>query len=339
MKKRNFIGLLIIGALLVPTLTTNLFAQGVVYEQKPDPIIFNKDITNKKQRPFVVDKKEYPFKSNWYEKDGVSMHYIDEGKGVPIILTHGNPDWSFLNRNIIKQLSGEARVIAFDLPGFGFSDVPKNYTYTPQEHAKWVKALINEHLKLNKYIIVVQDWGGPIGLSVATDNPEKILGIVISNTWAWKAQGDLKKFSEQMKTPKMEKILIENNQFAEVMMKGILNEKSKNNKKITDAYKMAFPTLESRKGTLVFPQAITDATPWLEELETKLPTLSDRPIEFIFGEKDPWFGTSEYIAKWRSFYPNANVQLLPNVNHYSQEDSPESFVFALRRIIKEVNIK
>lgn len=57
-----------------------------------NPLIFNKEITNKKQRPFLVDKEEYPFKSNWYEKDGTSMHYIDEGEGIPIVLAHGNPE-------------------------------------------------------------------------------------------------------------------------------------------------------------------------------------------------------------------------------------------------------
>jgi len=155
------------------------------------------------------------------------MHYIDEGEGIPIVLTHGNPDWSFLNRNIIKALSKEARVIAFDLPGFGFSDTPKNYSFTPQEHTKWVEALINNHLKLDKYILVVQDWGGPIGLTMATNHPEKILGLVISNTWAWRSTGEFKKFSELMKTPKMEKLVLEQNYFAASLMPSILNKKSK----------------------------------------------------------------------------------------------------------------
>ena len=264
------------------------------------------------------------------------MHYIDEGEGIPIVLTHGNPDWSFLNRNIIKALSKEARVIAFDLPGFGFSDTPKNYSFTPQEHTKWVEALINDHLKLDKYILVVQDWGGPIGLTMATNHPEKILGLVISNTWAWRSTGEFKKFSELMKTPKMEKLVLEQNYFAASLMPSILNEKSKNNKIITDAYKMPFPTLQSRKATLVFPKEITNAASWLNKLESKLPLLKGKPVEFIFGAKDPWFGTKENIEKWQSFYPNGNLQVITNANHYIQEDSPESFIFALRRLLKEI---
>ncbi|AWG20771.1 hypothetical protein FFWV33_04060 [Flavobacterium faecale] len=305
--------------------------------QIPDPVIFNRDRNNKKQRPFIVDKTEYPFQSNWFERDGVSMHYIDEGEGIPIVLTHGNPDWSFLNRNIIKELSGEARVIAYDLPGFGFSDTPANYGFTPQEHAQWISALLFEHLKLDKFIIVVQDWGGPTGLSVATSNPDKVLGVVISNTWAWKAEGKMVEFSMYMRTPEMQTKIIDENFFATTLMQGSINSKSSSNKAITDAYSMAFPTKESRKGTAVFPAEITLAADWLEDLESKLNTLQDKPVEFIFGLKDDTVASQDIQDKWRAIFPKAPVQLLPEAGHFTQEDSPESFVFSLRRILKNIN--
>ncbi|MBI1819255.1 MAG: alpha/beta fold hydrolase, partial [Nitrospirae bacterium] len=88
------------------------------------------------------------------------MHYVDEGNGTPVLLLHGNPTWSYLYRNIIKELVHEARLIAPDYPGFGFSDHPPGYGYTPVEHAEWVSALI-DHLGLKKMILVCQDWGGP----------------------------------------------------------------------------------------------------------------------------------------------------------------------------------
>ncbi|NRT16490.1 haloalkane dehalogenase [Flavobacterium sp. 28A] len=307
--------------------------------QIPDPVIFNRDRNNKKQRPFIVDKTEYPFQSNWFERDGVSMHYIDEGEGIPIVLTHGNPDWSFLNRNIIKELSGEARVIAYDLPGFGFSDTPANYGFTPQEHAQWISALLFEHLKLDKFIIVVQDWGGPTGLSVATSNPDKVLGVVISNTWAWKAEGKMVEFSMYMRTPEMQAKIIDENFFATTLMQGSINSKSSSNKAITDAYSMAFPTKESRKGTAVFPAEITLAADWLEELEGKLSTLQEKPVELIFGLKDDVVASKEIQDKWRSIFPDAAVQLLPEAGHFTQEDSPESFVLSLRRMLKNLESK
>ena len=329
MKTKNNVGKTILLTLLIAIVMGSK-------AQTQDQEIFNKDISNKKQRPFIVDKDEYPFKSNWFTKDEISMHYIDEGEGIPIVLTHGNPDWSFLNRNIIKELSGEARVIAYDLPGFGFSDTPENYGYTPQEHVEWISALLIEHLKLEKFIIVVQDWGGPTGLSVATSNPDKVLGVIISNTWAWKPEGKLEEFSMYMRTPEMEAKVLEDNFFVTGLMRGSIKEKSSNNKAIMDAYEMAFPTKESRKGTAIFPQQITLAESWLQELEGKLSTLKEKPVELIFGLKDDVVGSQDIQDKWRSIFPKAPVQLLPDAGHFTQEDSPESFVFSLRRMMKNL---
>lgn len=320
---------------IVLTLVLAVVMVGYTQAQTPDPLIFNKDETNQKQRPFIVDKEEYPFKSNWFEKDGISMHYIDEGDGIPIVLTHGNPDWSFLNRNIIKELSAEARVIAYDLPGFGFSDTPKHYGFTPQEHVEWISALLFEHLKLEKFIIVVQDWGGPTGLSVATSHPDKVLGVVISNTWAWKPEGKMVEFSMMMRSSEMESKVMEENFFVTGLMRGSIKKESSSNKAIMDAYELPFPTKESRRGTAIFPQQITLAEPWLVELETKLPRLKDKPVELIFGLKDDVVASQNIQDKWRSLFPKAPVQLLPDAGHFTQEDSPESFVFSLRRILKK----
>ncbi len=336
MQKIHLVGLVLAGLMLAPISSATAAADEIVYDQEPDPVIFNVDSSNNKQRPFIVDKEEYPFKSNWFEKDGVSMHYIDEGEGIPIVLTHGNPDWSFLNRNIIKELSGEARLIAYDLPGFGFSDTPPDFGYTPQEHVEWISALLLDHLKLEKFIIVVQDWGGPTGLSVATSNPEHVYGVVISNTWAWKPSGAMYWFSMAMRQPAMERKVIDENFFATAIMQGSINETSRSNKAITDAYAMAFPTPESRKGTAVFPQQITVSASWLDELEGRLSTLSAKPVELIFGLKDDVVANEGIQDKWRTHFPNAPVQLIPDAGHFTQEDSPESFVFSLRRILKQI---
>lgn len=308
----------------------------VIYSVQPDLTLNNADKSNLKQRPFIVDKDEYPFESHWYERDGVAMHYVDEGEGVPIVLTHGNPDWSFLNRNIIKEMSKKARVIAYDLPGFGFSDTPDNFGFTPKEHSEWVESLIFEHLKLDKFILVVQDWGGPTGLNVATKYPENILGVVISNTWAWKPKGSLRDFSMMMSSADMQKKIIDLNFFAGVLMPSNINPASGSNKTITDAYAHAFPTPESRRGTAVFPEQIVGAEDWVQKIEGRLTTLADKPVHMIFGMKDKAVATTDNIDRWRKHFPNADVLLLQDAGHFSQEDSPESFCFMLSKILKSL---
>jgi haloalkane dehalogenase len=286
-----------------------------------------------KQRSFSVNADEYPFQSHWFERDGNAMHYVDEGQGVPVVMCHGNPTWSYLYRHIIKQLSPRCRCIAYDLPGFGFSDHPAGFSYTPQAHAKWVAALLFEHLKLERFILVVQDWGGPIGLSIATCHPDKILGVVISSTWAWPTTTIGKIFSGLMGTRLGQYLILQHNFFAAVLVpmltaKPLLAATRK-------AYTDPFPTPASRQGPAVFPVQIVGATEWLSTIESRLPALAAKPIEFVFGLKDLGTRPSD-IETWLRHYPDAGVQKIAGASHFTQEDCPENYVIAIERILGKV---
>ena len=133
---------------------------------------------------FTPSATIYPFQSKWFDSTAGRVHYIDEGSGRPILFLHGNPTWSFLYRGIITRLRDEFRCIAVDYPGFGLSDRPADYGYTAAEHAEVVTALVDQ-LGLEDLIVMGQDWGGPIGMSVALSKPERVTGLVFGNTWFW----------------------------------------------------------------------------------------------------------------------------------------------------------
>lgn len=150
---------------------------------------FHYDYDGIMKEPEWLDRKEYPFRSNFYNTKLGMIHYLDEGEGDPIVFIHGNPSWSFQFRNVIKQLSKTHRCIAPDLIGFGLSDKPRDWSYLPKEHAKIVDEFL-ESLDLHDITMVVGDWGGPIGLSYAIDHPDRIKNIVITNTWLWSVKND-----------------------------------------------------------------------------------------------------------------------------------------------------
>ncbi len=286
-----------------------------------------------RQRKFAVDAIEYPFKSHWFEHNGSAMHYIDEGQGegdkTAIVMCHGNPTWSYLYRHIIKLLAPQYRCIACDLPGFGYSDHPPGYSYKPQEHAEWVEALLVEHLKLNRFILVVQDWGGPIGLRVATRHPDKVIGVVISSTFIGAPTTVGRIFSTLMGARLFQYLIIQRNFFARTIVSTMLG---KNASPVTlKAYTDPFPTPESRTGPAVFPVQIVAATPWLEEIKSRLHILAGKPIEFVFGLRDIGTRPSD-MAAWLDIFPNAGVQKIAEANHFTQEDCPENYVIAIERI-------
>src|SRR3954452_13109952 len=102
------------------------------------------------------------------------MHYVDEGAGDPVLLLHGEPTWSFLYRNVVPPIAAVARVLAPDYLGFGRSDKPLAASwYSSDAHYGSIERLVEE-LDLRSLTIVVQDWGGPIVLRLAAEQPERV---------------------------------------------------------------------------------------------------------------------------------------------------------------------
>ncbi|MEX1295610.1 MAG: alpha/beta fold hydrolase, partial [Candidatus Limnocylindrales bacterium] len=278
---------------------------------------------------FEPSPQLFPFESRWLESSVGPVHYIDEGEGRPLLLMHGNPDWSFLYRKMIPGLQGRFRCIAPDYPGFGLSVHPTApYAYTPREHAAVVGELI-DHLDLQDAVVMGQDWGGPIGLDVASRMPDRFSGLVMGNTWFWPADDiTMRGFSLAMGSPPMQALIMRRNFFVTTIMKRMLQADLS-----TDEfahYTEVVPTRASRQGIAEFPRQIRGAGPWLAELEQRVnATLTDRPTLLVQGRKDPAFGSDRTLERWRSTFPDHRVLVLPEAGHYIQEDDPEAIVDAI----------
>src|SRR5258708_31531471 len=122
-----------------------------------------------------------PFRPHMTTRPGCRMHYTEEGAGEPIVLSHGEPTWSYLYRNFIPALSRHIRVIAPDNMGFGKSETPATADYTLDRHARNLGSLIEE-LDLRDMTLVMQDWGGPMGAVVASRYPDRMKRFVAMNT-------------------------------------------------------------------------------------------------------------------------------------------------------------
>jgi haloalkane dehalogenase len=287
------------------------------------------------QRSFAVDANEYPFADFWFERHGVALHYLDQGEGMPVLMLHGNPTWSFLYRNIIRGLDGKCRCIAPDYPGFGYSEHPPQYGYTPVEHAQWVRALI-DRLSLDPFVLVAQDWGGPIGLSIAVNAPDRIAGIVLCNTWCWPPLPNARLFSCIMGGPLGKYLHLRHNFFARVMVPWGIHRRRAKTPAVRRAYTDPFPTSGSRIGTYVFPREIRKSSAWMKGIQDRLTALGAKPVEFVWSMKDPAFGKEYYIEKWRTYFPDAAVDRVWRASHYIQEDAPERIVAAVERILARI---
>jgi haloalkane dehalogenase len=279
---------------------------------------------------FTPSPDLYPFQSRWLEKDGIRLHYVDEGTGQPILMCHGNPTWSFLYRNVIAGLRDRFRCVAIDYPGFGLSDHPDGYGYTPAEHTEVVGSLVDE-LGLENFILMGQDWGGPIGLSVATGRAERVSGLVAMNTWYWPVDTlGGKIFSRVMSSGPMQRRILEKNFFVEQLIPSGTSRKLSDEE--MEHYRAVQPSPEARQGVAVFPRQILDAGPWLGELAASVQEkLGAKPTVLVWAMKDRAFGSKKFIDRWQSDFPDAELLKLDDANHYIQEDAPQEIAAAVSK--------
>jgi pimeloyl-ACP methyl ester carboxylesterase len=127
---------------------------------------------------------DFPFAPNYLEWRGLRVHYLDEGRGPRTYLClHGEPTWSYLYRRMIPPfVASGARVVAPDFIGFGRSDKPENESsYSFDFHRAFLLHVV-EKLDLRNITLVVQDWGGLLGLTLPMEMPERFSRLLVMNT-------------------------------------------------------------------------------------------------------------------------------------------------------------
>jgi haloalkane dehalogenase len=279
-------------------------------------------------RPTWIPERLYPFASRFAEAEGARVHYADEGEGPPLLLLHGNPTWSFLYRDVIRGLSDRFRCIAVDLPGFGLSQPPPGYGFTPAEHARVLERFVTR-LDLTGVTMMVQDWGGPIGFAAATRHPGRFERFVIGNTWAWpKADLGTQAFSRLLGGPIGRRLILHRNLFVERILPGGVRLR-RLPEEVMAAYRGPFPTPASRWPTAVFPREILGSRPFLAEVERGLGALRDRPALLVWPTRDVAFREPER-RRWEAIFPDHRTVLLHGAGHYIQEDAPDAIVAAIR---------
>ncbi|GAB4275086.1 MAG TPA: alpha/beta hydrolase [Opitutae bacterium] len=272
----------------------------------------------------------YPFEPNYLDVKGGRMHYVDEGSGVPVIMLHGNPTWSFYYRNLILGLDG-FRCIAPDHIGCGLSDKPKDFSYRLKDHIDNLFCLV-EHLGLEKFHLVVHDWGGPMGIALAEYFPKRVEKIAILNTAAFRSS--LIPWQLQFcRIPLLAKVFIQGlNGFALPATHMAVKKPMK--REVKDGYLFPYRGWSDRRATYQFVQDIPlneshESYSTLATLENNLYMLSEADIAFFWGGQDFVF-TKDFLDAWIQRFPKAAVNYFEEAGHYLLEDAHEEVIPKIR---------
>ena len=117
-----------------------------------------------------------------FEAGGVRSFVREQGTGDAVVCVHGVPASSFLYRRVVPELAErELRGVAFDLPGLGLAERPKEFDYTWSGLGRWCTEAVDA-LRLDRFHLVLHDIGGPVGLELAAARPDQVASVTLLNT-------------------------------------------------------------------------------------------------------------------------------------------------------------
>lgn len=282
----------------------------------------------------------YPFESRFFDNAGHRQHFLDQGQGPLLLMVHGNPTWSFYYRRVVLGLRDSFRCVVPDHIGCGLSAKPRDaeYPYRFERRVDDLERLVDSLGKTQPMTLVAHDWGGMIGLALAVRRPELFDRFVLFNTAGFhNPTGKSLPFTLKLvrNTPLGAALVWGLNAFAVGATRmAVMRPMAAD---VRRAYTAPYARRADRIATLRFVQDIPmkagdPGFDLVTQTEAGLSALADRPAALFWGAKDFVFD-DDFLAKWRTLWPRAQVNYYPDAGHYVLEDAFDEIVPAVRQFL------
>ena len=275
----------------------------------------------------------FPYTKKTATVHGLTMSYVDEGEGDPIVFLHGNPTSSYLWRNVMPHLADQGRLIAPDLIGMGDSDKLADSSadsYTFVEHRRYLDELLAQLGVTDRVTLVIHDWGSALGFDWANRHQGAMLGIaymeaIVGPIASWDDWPDAaRKIFQGFRSDAGEGMVIEKNLFVEAVLPGSVI------RDLTDEEMAVYraPYVdggETRRPTLTWPRQIpvegepADVTAIVDEYAAWL-AASEMPKLLIKADPGAILIGAQ-LERCRAWPNQTEVSVVGN--HFCQEDSPD----------------
>jgi haloalkane dehalogenase len=280
----------------------------------------------------------YPFSSHFLTIDGLRYHYLDEGRGEPLVMVHGNPTWSFFFRELVLCFRATHRVIVPDHIGCGLSQKPdsRHYDFRLASRVRDLGALLDHVAPRQPVTLVLHDWGGMIGLAWAVNHPERVRRLVVMNTAGFfpprRKPIPLRLRLIRTPNPVMDRLVLHFNLFARAAL--VMAPYRKLAPEVKAGLIAPYNCPRSRLATLKFVQDIplrpSDPSGGIvARVDRELQKFARRPVQVIWGAHDFVFDRA-YFEEWQRRLPDARTAWLADAGHYLLEDQPRRIVRLIR---------
>lgn len=273
------------------------------------------------QPPSWLDRSEYPFAHRFVPLREGGLHYAEHGEGPPVVFSHGTPTWSFEYRHVIRAVADSARCVAPDHLGFGLSERPPGASYSPEAHAARFREFVDT-LELERFALVVHDYGGPIALPLALEG--RVTRLVVLNSWMWSFAGDREMSRRaRMVSGALGRWLYRRaNASLRLIMPSAYAHRQRLTPQVHRQYLECFTDPDDRVLVLwPLARALLGSSAFYAGLERRAGSLAGVPARIIWGMKDTAFRPAQ-LARWRALLPHADVVELADAGHWPHEESP-----------------
>jgi haloalkane dehalogenase len=267
------------------------------------------------------DLPGFAYEPHYRTAGGLRMAHLDVGEGPPVVMLHGEPCWALIWRKLIPPIRDAGyRCVVPDHAGFGRSDKPTDPSWHSLERHVELTGSLLEHLDLRDATLVVHDWGGPIGLSIALDQPDRVARVVILDTvidpreaWVNEAWVGIRDFIEATEDLPM----------GELARATCVTDPGE---AVVAGYEAPFPTPESKAGMSGLIKAVPrpDDASVLADVDVFCERLrgDPRPMLILWGEDD-LFLTLSSGQRLASRIGRRIDHVIPHAGHALQEDQGE----------------
>jgi cis-3-alkyl-4-acyloxetan-2-one decarboxylase len=278
-----------------------------------------------------------PFRRSLVRVGAFGLHVMESGHGRPVVMVHGNPAWGFLYRKVAQALASEPlRVVMPDLLGFGLSDKPVDGSVHSLElHADLLARLLTQ-LEVERPVLVVQDWGGPIGVAAGMRLPLPPAGLVVLNTVLTGPRPGSRGtwFHQLSRVPVLSTVLFRGLGLAQGLMHFVQGDPASMAGDVGRAYRWVLRDVRSNVAPLALARMVPDgmdhpSVPLLQQVDEWVRAYTG-PAEIVWGERDPILGKT--LRRLQGQLPHAAVTVT-RAGHFLQEEEPQAIAAAVRRVV------
>ncbi len=315
-------------------------------QNHPQPVPMEESIPHFHLKNEELWRPLYPFESHYRIIDGFAYHYLDEKPAdwtendprPTLVMSHGNPTWSFFFRSLVLAFRDRFRVVAVDHIGCGLSEKPsaKDYPYRLERRISDLCSLVTG-LDLRNVTLVAHDWGGPVGMGTAERLSDRFNRLILMNTAAYRSQRCPVRIM-MGRIPFVSPFLIQGlNAFSLAALRYATNRPDGLPKEVAAGLIAPYDNWKDRIAVSKFVRDVplsekhpTYST--LREIEENLPIFRNKPVLLIWGMKD-WCFSPEFLKRFLQFYPEAEVRKIDEAGHYLLEDAPDQVIDAMEKFL------